>query len=176
MQDLQTWLTRIDGSNADFRHEIGHGKLGLLKFVAFLLAAPRLLAAALAGRSSSFQPGEFQRPWVPRWPGLAAIPIHAATAHPWTERVHAARHDIADEMAGVQEAFTRARYDSEFNPTHWNTYYFYLQGKPVDRHLAACPRTAAILRSLPHNGLHICFSAIQPGGRCILIPAPRTPA
>ena len=105
--------------------------------------------------ASSFRPGEFQRPWVPRWPGLTAIPIHASLDHPWTERVHAARHDIIDEMADVQAAFTRARYDSDFNPKEWNTYYFYLEGRPVDQHLAACPRTAAILRSLPHNGLHV---------------------
>ena len=176
MQDLQAWLTKIEAFNADFRHKIGPGKLGLFKLVAFLLAAPRLLPAAVTGRSSSFRPGEFQRPWVPRWPGLTAIPIHASLDHPWTERVHAARHDIIDEMADVQAAFTRARYDSDFNPKEWNTYYFYLEGKPVDQHLAACPRTAAILRSLPHNGLHVCFSAIQPGGRCILIRARRTPA
>lgn len=164
MHDLQAWLTKIEAFNADFRHKIGPRKLGLFRLVAFLLATPRLLPAALTGRSSSFTPGEFQRPWVPLWPGLTAIPIHSSTGHPWTERIHAARHDIANEMAGVQAAFTRARYDSEFNPKQWNTYYFYLEGKPVDHHLAACPRTAAILRSLPHNGLHVCFSAIQPGG------------
>lgn len=163
MQHLQAWLPRIEAFNADFRRKIGPGKLGLFKLVAFLLAAPRLLAAALMGRSSSFRPGEFQWPWVPRWPGLAAIPIHAGSEHPWTERILAARHDIANEMAGVEAAFARARYDSELNSKQWNTYYFYLQGKPVDHHLAACPRTAAILRTLPHNSLHVCFSAIQPG-------------
>ena len=46
----------------------------------------------------------------------------------------------------------------------WNTYYFYLQGKAIEEHLTACPRTAEVLSKVPHNGLHVCFSAIEPGG------------
>ena len=164
MQDLQAWLAKIEAGNADFRRKIGPLKVGLFRLASYLLAGPRLVVAALTGRLLATRPGAFQWPWVPRWPGLAAKPVHVDRDHAWTERVRAARHEILAEMDGVHAGFARARYDSDENPKEWNTYYFYLQGKPIDEHLAACPRTAAILRTLPHNGLHICFSAIQPGG------------
>lgn len=30
--------------------------------------------------------------------------------------------------------------------------------------MAACPKTAQVLAWIPHNGLHVCYSAIAPGG------------
>jgi aspartyl/asparaginyl beta-hydroxylase (cupin superfamily) len=64
----------------------------------------------------------------------------------------------------VRASFVRARYDSALNAKPWNTFYFFLQGRPVRENLAACPFTAAVLREIPHNGFHVCFSAIAPGG------------
>ena len=64
----------------------------------------------------------------------------------------------------MQQSFARAHYDSKHNAKQWNTYYFYLQGNAVEEHLRACPRTAEVLSKIPHNGFHVCFSAIEPGG------------
>lgn len=164
MQDLQAWLPKIEASNADFRRGIGPFKIGLFRLASYLVAGPRLALAALSGRLQPSQPAPFQWPWLPRWPALAAKPVHLDHDHAWTERVRAARHEILAEMDAVRAGFARARYDSDANPTEWNTYYFFLQGQPIAEHLAACPRTAALLDTLPHNGLHVCFSAIQPGG------------
>lgn len=163
-QELQGWLDTIAAGNADFRRRIGRPRLALLWLAARLLAAPRLVTAWLRGQRRAFGPGEYQWPWVPLWPGLAAIPVHDPRRHPWTDRVAAAAADVLEEMHAVQAGFDRARYDSDANPLPWNAYYFYLEGRAVPEHLAACPRTAALLATLPHNGLHVCFSAIQPGG------------
>jgi aspartyl/asparaginyl beta-hydroxylase (cupin superfamily) len=75
-----------------------------------------------------------------------------------------AHGDIRRELSAVATAFRRAKYDSDANPLPWTAYYFYLQGRPVHEHLAACPKTAQLLARIPHNGLHVCFSALPPGG------------
>lgn len=171
-QEVERWLGNIAAGNADFRRRAGRGRLALLTLAARLLAAPRLVAAALGGvlggghggRRSDDGPAVSQLPWLPPWPGLAARPVHDPADHPWTRRVAAAHAEILAEMWAVREGFDRARYDSDANPKPWRTYYFFLEGRPVAEHLAACPRTAALLRTLPHNALHVCFSAIPPGG------------
>ena len=164
MQELQTWLRNIAAFNADFRRIVGSIRIAFWRLASHMLAAPRLLAAALRGQSSDYRSGNYQLPWLPLWPGLAAKPVHCASEYLWTERLVAAWPEILDEMQRVRTAFDRARYDSDANPKPWNTYYFFLEGRPVREHLAACPRTAGVLQSLPHNAFHVCFSAIQPGG------------
>jgi aspartyl/asparaginyl beta-hydroxylase (cupin superfamily) len=84
--------------------------------------------------------------------------------HPWTQRLRQVEPEIKQELANAQKSFSQARYDSDLNPKRWTTYYFYLLGRPVREHLAACPRTAELLRQVPHNSFHVCFSAIEPGG------------
>jgi aspartyl/asparaginyl beta-hydroxylase (cupin superfamily) len=164
MEGLDDWLTKIRAGNEAFREQTGPTKLGLFNAAAQTLAAPRRLAGALARHGPPPGHPELQIPWLPRWPALSAIPLHDARRHPWTERVRQAWPDIRRELDGVLQGFSRARYDSHHNPKPWNTFYFYLQGRPVEENIAACPRTAAVLRRIPHNGFHVCFSAIEPGG------------
>jgi aspartate beta-hydroxylase len=164
MQELQPWLAKIQAGNAAFREEVGSTKLRLFSLAAQLFAAPRLLGKRLSGSTEACLPADLQWPWLPRWPALKTVALHDRRDHAWTERVREAREDIREELASVRLAFARARYDSDFNPKPWNTYYFYLQGKAIHEHLTACPRTTEILRKVPHNGLHVCFSAIEPGG------------
>ena len=164
MQDLERWLAIIREGNAAFRGEIGSTKLGAFSLASRLLAAPRILGKAVSGDLDRPLSGDLQWPWLPHWPALAATPIHDSRRHAWTAYAKAACRDVREELAGVREAFARARYDSDLNPKQWSTYYFYLHGKAVDEHLSACPRTAELLGRIPHNGLHVCFSAIEPGG------------
>jgi aspartate beta-hydroxylase len=164
MQELEPWLATIRAGNAAFREEIGSAKLSLFGMTSRLLAAPRVLKKAISGSLESHPSTDLQWPWLPRWPALAAAPLHDSHHHAWTEYVIEARNDIREELTRVREGFARAHYDSDLNPKQWNTYYFYLHGKAIDSHLAACPRTAEVLGHVPHNGLHVCFSAIEPGG------------
>jgi aspartyl/asparaginyl beta-hydroxylase (cupin superfamily) len=162
MEDLEGWLAKIRAGNAAFREQTGAARLGALDAAAHLLAAPRLLKRLLR-RTPADRP-DLQLPWLPLWPGLAATPLHDPRDHPWTHAVRAACPDIKRELAAVRSSFERARYDSHHNPKPWNTFYFFLEGRPVPDHLAACPRTADLLRCVPHNAFHVCFSAIEPGG------------
>jgi beta-hydroxylase len=70
-------------------------------------------------------------------------------------------------ISRVDRSFGRARYDSDLNKKPWRTYYFYLNGKAVPEHLEECPITTKVLEQVPHNGLHVCFSAIDPGGALV---------
>jgi len=164
MQELEHWLENIRAGNAAFRNEVGSAKLALFNLASQLLAAPRILRKAMSGTSEPESPTDLQWPWLPRWPALTALPLHDSRQHAWTEYVRRACDDIREELFRVREVFARARYDSDLNSKQWNTYYFYLHGRANNEHLAACPRTAEVLSKVPHNGLHVCFSAIEPGG------------
>lgn len=164
IKDLDPWISDIRAANLKFRKEIGATKMALLTMAGHALSAPRAFRRAVSNHDSPRSSVNMQYPWLPRWPALSAVPIHDRRSHDWTDLVCKAYQDIRRELFLVQESFTRARYDSDANPTQWGTYYFYLHGRPIDAHLAACPRTAEVLSKVPHNGLHVCFSAIQPGG------------
>lgn len=161
---LAKWVTGVHAANARFRRQVGRLRYGMLALAVCFLAAPRLLRRALRTRNAPTADRALQLPWLPRWPGLQARPLHDRHDHPWTERLLEARDDIRRELAAVQESFLLARYASDLNPKPWTTFYFYLEGRPVLQNLAACPRTAELLSRIPHNGFHVCFSAIEPGG------------
>lgn len=164
MQELDTWLARIEAGNTAFRAQAGSVKLALFRISIWLLAVPRMLRKRHKVDGNRHPSADSQRPWLPRWPSLAAAPLHDRHWHAWTEHLLAAFDDIRAELDQVRQAFERARYDSDLNPKPWHTYYFFFRGEPDHSHLAACPRTADVLGRLPHNGLHVCFSAIEPGG------------
>lgn len=162
---LQSWLPKIEQANREFRSEVGPLAYTTFAGACIMLAAPRLIRKALKGRppAARGRPA-LQLPWLPYWPGLDARPVHDATSYPWTRVLRQASADIRAELMNVCGSFGRARYDSEFNAKPWHTYYFYLQGRELPDHLAACPRTREALAEVPHNSLHVCFSAIEPQG------------
>ncbi len=157
-------LDAVHAANDRFYRQVGAFKFGLLTVAEHIVAAPRLLYRAIVGPSGPSEDRALQLPWMPRWPGLRARPLHDTADYPWTELLREAHGDICRELRGVQESFRLARYASDDNPKPWNTFYLYLEGRPVAENLAACPRTAAVLAQIPHNGFHVCFSAIEPGG------------
>jgi aspartate beta-hydroxylase len=164
MQALDRWSAMVQAENAAFRRKTGKIKLALFYAIASLLGVPRRLTKALQGDGWAPFKHDHQLPWLPLLPALKATPLHDPRDHPWTQKVRQAAPQIRAELAKVQASFSLARYDSDLNPKRWTTYYFYLLGRPVREHLAACPRTAELLRQVPHNGFHVCFSAIEPGG------------
>jgi aspartyl/asparaginyl beta-hydroxylase (cupin superfamily) len=160
--DVASWLTSIDASNDAMRHEIGALKIAALDLAFHALATPRLLRKRVVGSVEREAP-TLQRPWMPRWPGLTAKPLHDPRDFAWVTALRDAAGDIRAELAEVIGSFGRARYDSDLNQHEWKTYYFFLHGRPVPEHLAACPRTRDVLKLVPHNSLHVCFSALEPG-------------
>jgi aspartyl/asparaginyl beta-hydroxylase (cupin superfamily) len=157
-------LALVRDTNAAFRRHAGPLRMHGFRTLQGLLSAPRLLGQAGRGRRPLQMAPEFQIPWLPPWRGLTAKPVHDNRDFAWTKLVREAAPAIRAELNAVRTAFQGARYDSGLNPKPWMTYYFYLEGRPVAEHLAACPKTAAVLSQLPHNSFHVCFSAIEPGG------------
>lgn len=157
--ELEPWLDGIDSARADFQRGIGAIGIGAFTAAAQLLSLPRQLLGRRENADTNLQ-----RPWLPVWPALTAKPVHNPADFAWVRKLEEASGEIRAELNRVRETFERARFDSDKNPSEWKTYYFYLQGKPVREHLDACPVTRDLLAQIPHNGFHICFSAIQPGG------------
>jgi aspartyl/asparaginyl beta-hydroxylase (cupin superfamily) len=162
--ELATWLPRIHAANEQFRSELGRVKFNALGLACNLLAAPRVARKSLLSRagSTAARPS-LQCPWLPYWPALEAKPLHRANDYSWTKALRQATNDIRSELACVSDGFGRAHYDSDLNEKPWHAYYFFLHGRPNAAHLAACPRTREALEEVPHNSLHVCFSALEPG-------------
>lgn len=157
--DLRSSLEEVDSARADFQRSVGTLGIRAFAVASYLLSLPRQLFDRRQNADT-----DLQRPWLPVWPALTAKPVHSPTDFAWIKKLEAASQDILAELNHVRETFERARFDSDKNPSEWKTYYFYLQGKPVREHLDACPITRDLLAQIPHNGFHVCFSAIQPGG------------
>jgi aspartyl/asparaginyl beta-hydroxylase (cupin superfamily) len=136
--------------------------VNLLMAASRVLSAPRRMLKALRGVTD--QSGEMQLPWIPAFAGLEPRPFHDTSRFPWVRALEESVYDIRNELHQVDRDFGRAAYDSDRNNKTWKTFYFYLNGRPVDAHLNACPKTKAVLAQIPVNGLHVCFSAIEPGG------------
>lgn len=81
------------------------------------------------------------------------------------EALRQASADIRNELWQVCDTFSRSEFQADARAEKdWNTYLFYSRGRPRPDHLQACPRTAEVLAQTPHNGIHVCFSAMEPGG------------
>ncbi len=161
--DLAIWLPRIQATNDRFRSELGRVRFNALGLACNSLAAPRIVRKRLLSKATATTGRPpLQCPWLPYWPALDAKPLHRADDHSWTKALRQASNDIRAELARVSDSFGRAHYDSDLNEKPWHTYYFFLHGRPDAAHLAACPRTREALEEVPHNGLHVCFSALEP--------------
>jgi len=160
--ELAPWVERIKARRALVRQEIAPREVTLLMAASRVLSAPRRALKALRGVKET--QSEMQLPWIPAFAGLAPQPFHDPGQFPWVRALEASVDDIRNELHQVQRDFGRAAYDSDRNVKTWKTFYFYLNGRPVAEHLDACPKTKALLGQIPLNGLHVCFSAIEPGG------------
>jgi aspartyl/asparaginyl beta-hydroxylase (cupin superfamily) len=160
--ELAPWVDRIKARRQLVKQEIAPREVNLLMAASQVLSAPRRAIKALTGATD--EPSELQLPWIPAFAGLEARPFHDTSKFAWVRALEESVDEIRNELHQVQRDFGRAAYDSDRNVKTWKTFYFYLNGKPVKEHIDACPRTKAVLSQIPVNGLHVCFSAIQPGG------------
>jgi aspartyl/asparaginyl beta-hydroxylase (cupin superfamily) len=129
-----------------------------------------------------------RRPQLPKpgamfFPELPPIAFFPPALFDWVQRVQAATDEIRAELEGVLAA------EQEFIPyvqkgedasapgsvwarlnhrRDWGAYFLFNQGERVGRHCEACPRTAALLESLPlvripGRGPTAFFSRLKPG-------------
>lgn len=156
---VQPWIDAVAERQRLARSRTGATYLGIARVVAAVLSAPRRLT-----KPNLFAPDPpLQMPWFPPWPGLTSRPIYDPTEFAWTEVLRQAHADILAEMLTVRERFDLAAFGYGDPLKPWTTYYFYVQGRPIEDHLKACPRTAAALAEVPTNGAHVCYSAIPAG-------------
>lgn len=112
-----------------------------------------------AGRARPYM----QQPLLLHYPRLPAIPFYDRSQFPWLERLEAATPAIEEELAAVLSlraddfapyiAFPPgAPVDQWAELNHsplWSTFYLWRDGVRQDRACELCPKTAALLESLP---------------------------
>jgi aspartate beta-hydroxylase len=139
---------------------------------------------AYLGEHSVKTPDPRQRPKFLYFPDVPSQPYYARERFPWHDALEAAtdwiREELRDVLAREQslEAFLGAPppgqsqqamlQSSGTQPATWDAYFFYRHGERYDANADACPRTAALLDSLPLT--RICdhapetlFSVLSPG-------------
>jgi aspartyl/asparaginyl beta-hydroxylase (cupin superfamily) len=154
--DLEPWRARVQKRREEFQQSVGNGKLAALAAVGGCLSSLREHKQAQASDHT-------QMPWLPIWPGLFASPVHDISRFPSLIGLQQIAPSIRHELNVVSETFAPAAYSSTSPDGGWETFYFFFGGKPVKENLARCPATASALAKIPHNGLHVCFSALAPG-------------
>lgn len=127
-----------------------------------------------------------QAPKKHRIPGLPASPWFDPALFPWAQRLREAFPDILAEYFAVaagdggfepflnfRSAEQIARHLGTTGPApEWNAFFFYRHGERNDGNCRRCPKTAAVLDSLPLIKLprttpEICFSVLTPGSHIL---------
>lgn len=163
--NIDKWLDIIEKDNNRFRKALGTVGVAGWAGASLLLSGPRAVRKAMDPQPRSSVDRRLQLPWLPIWPSLETRPIHDQQSYPWMEVLRQASADIRNELWQVCDAFSRSEFQADARAEKdWNTYLFYSRGRPRPRHLQACPRTSEALAQTPHNGIHVCFSAMEPGG------------
>jgi aspartate beta-hydroxylase len=139
---------------------------------------------AYLGEHSVKTPDPRQRPKFLYFPDVPSQPYYARERFPWHDALEAAtdwiREELRDVLAREQslEAFLGAPppgqsqqamlQSSGTQPATWDAYFFYRHGERYDANADACPRTAALLDSLPLTRIRdhapeTLFSVLSPG-------------
>lgn len=100
-------------------------------------------------------------------PGVPARTFYDPSAFDWVRPLEEAYPVIKQELLAVleQDAAGFKAYLAEDNNrlAGWNTFNFFFYGKKFEENCARCPKTTAILESLPRFETdHIMFSALNP--------------
>jgi aspartyl/asparaginyl beta-hydroxylase (cupin superfamily) len=113
----------------------------------------------LVGKRRHYRP----EPTNMLFPGLPAVEFADRSHYPWLDAFDAATDEIRAEAraALAQDAEGFVPYISKpagapvdqwrelNNSRRWSTFFLLKDGKPVDEHLARCPKTAALLKDAP---------------------------
>jgi len=139
---------------------------------------------AYLGERPAHRPDPRQRPKFLYFPGIPSQPYYPRERFPWHDALEAATDWMREELRGVLageqtlEAFLgppppgqaqqAMLLSSGTQPAAWNAYFFCRHGERYDSHAAACPRTAALLDSLPLTRIRdhapeTLFSVLSPG-------------
>lgn len=103
-------------------------------------------------------------------PGVPARPFYEPSEFEWAKPLEDAYPIIKEELMGVlnQDGKGFSAYMTEYQTqvSGWNTFNLFFFGKKNEENCARCPRTAALLESLPRfERDHIMFSALNPHKR-----------
>jgi hypothetical protein len=103
-------------------------------------------------------------------PGVPARMFYDPKEFEWTRPLEEAYPIIKEELLGILAAqgagFKGYMSENQQRLGGWNTYNFFFYGKKFEENCARCPRTTAILESLPRfERDHIMFSALNPHSR-----------
>lgn len=125
---------------------------------------------------------EQQRPRFLFVPGLPSTRYFERALFPWIASLEAATEAVREEARAILDAEGALqpflKFDSEEQvgqylgrgdaPPAWDAYFFWRDGVRDGAHHAQCPRTSALLESLPlvrirEHAPEICFSVLAPG-------------
>lgn len=105
-------------------------------------------------------------------PGIPARRLYDSGDFEWTKTLEASSLVIREELYSLMadEEATFGNYRTEYGNLMpgWNAFHFYIQGERVEENCRRCPKTAALLDSLPGMEKEfILFSALNPHSRII---------
>jgi aspartyl/asparaginyl beta-hydroxylase (cupin superfamily) len=114
-------------------------------------------------------------------PDLPVAPVFPRDALPFADWYEAQTAAIAEEMRAVRDGTGVQPFHYDVPEAQrgqltaggaWDAYFFYVDGKRVDAHHAACPRVSAVLADLPldhvrDHGPEVCFSIMRPGAHIL---------
>ena len=134
------------------------------------------------GVATADLPDPRQRPKFLYFPGLPTTAYFDRALFPWyavleenADVIRAELHEVLRNEAGIAPFLGTNALDHVGDqlagadaPPAWDAFFFYRHGERLDENCARCPRTAAILDSLPlvrirDHAPEICFSVLTPG-------------
>jgi aspartyl/asparaginyl beta-hydroxylase (cupin superfamily) len=103
-------------------------------------------------------------------PGVPARTFYEAEEFEWAKPLEEAfpiiREELMDVLSHDGQGFKAYMTEHQTRIRGWNTFNLFFFGKKNEENCARCPRTAAILESLPRfERDHIMFSALNPHSR-----------
>lgn len=131
-------------------------------------------------------PDARQRPKFFYFPDLPTVPYFSRELFPWYATLEENFEVIRTELLAVMNVENAFQPFLQFHPDQnikeslggcekpqWNAFFFYRHGERYDDNCARCPRTAAVIDSLPtlarvrDHAPEVCFSLLTPGSHIL---------